>query len=321
MVTKYEWHNQGILKTGFIDGGTRIYSSDFDGTWKTHFLERAAEQPGPVEAGRGLLFLSEQRQWAVFHDEGQLGFYRLPADLQKDPDCSIEHGLGARIWGGLFTPSGDRFVAAGSNGVKTWPVEMLTGESGHQVISFGPPEWHFEKYAGSICVSDDSRLIAWADHVGRVYVRDLVRRQNLPTGKLSATIPSGLAFLPRSHQLIAANVMGMVRIRDMEAVESRTEVLFEQLKSEKREWQKVHFALDPEGNRLCLQRGKQISVWDLKSRRQLVTLPPFDDLAWCFSWSSDSRRLAIGYANGNVTVCNLDAINEQLRSFGLDWAE
>ncbi len=168
-------------------------------------------------------------------------------------------------------------------------------------------------------MSDDGKYAAWADQRGSLHVRGLETGRVIVSSGVPATMPFGLDFIPGTHELVFASVVGDIVVWDVGQAVTTGQKLPLAPVAEAGNWKTVHLKLAPNGRWLRIQRGRTIEIWDLASRQRLVTLPPAADLPWSLGWSADGRRLAIGYANGRVAVWDLEAVNERLQAFGLDW--
>lgn len=314
-------HDTGVLRTGFLKDSQSLQSVDSDGIWKTWSLDTPTTPIDSWKADRRISSINNDLDLIVAFDERQFELHQLPLNPQTPPVLSFQHDLGNRIWNGQFTDSGNHFIAAGNGGVTRWPVKHASDDEGYRSIELGAAEKLFTERAGSICVSTDSKLIAWVGYDSAVHVRDLHRGRTLQTDGLTASIPNGIAFIPGTHRLIMAPPKGPVRLRDFAREASEPRMLFDKWPTAEQNWQKVQVAVDQRGQKLCIQRGNLVSVWDLNTFQQIVSLPPSHELVWSVTWNADASRIALGYANGNLVVWDLIAVNRQLQPFGLSWED
>lgn len=305
---------KGVNNLLFSPDG-QLFSSDANGNFSVYEMRDVA----PRHEFRMPSMISScyfQSDLAIFTNETHLEFYQLPFNEKSKPVFRLAHDLGPHIDSAKITEDGKYLAAAGTKGIKVWSIAVdASGEETN--VSTDVEKLVFDKQAGSLIASDDSQLIAWVDVGGNVNAWNLEKQTAVLFPAFNGNIPDCLSFLPDTHTLISADVYGVVRKLDL-IQKSNPEVVAtsEQVDAE---WQTVRTALSPNGHYLCVQRGRQISVWDLKNDVELVTLPETQGLAWSIAWDLNSSQIALGDANGNVVVWQLNAINDQLQALGLGW--
>ncbi len=62
-----------------------------------------------------------------------------------------------------------------------------------------------------------------------------------------------------------------------------------------------HVAWSPDGKRLATG-GKGIGIWDLKTGKELVSVPSSQGSVWSLAWRPDGQQLAAAYENGPVRI-------------------
>ncbi|HEX5272845.1 MAG TPA: hypothetical protein VFW33_20245, partial [Gemmataceae bacterium] len=61
-----------------------------------------------------------------------------------------------------------------------------------------------------------------------------------------------------------------------------------------------------------------VVVCHLETGLRVLTLPPEESEVWSVAWAPDGQRLALGLANGSVTVWDLEQVRARLAEFGID---
>ena len=199
--------------------------------------------------------------------------------------------LGRWAYGVAFSPDGEILAACG-NGLTLWRVAEAEGGPGIA------PRLSFKRMAHlpgqrslSLCISSDSKLLAWADHDSSVCLWDLASGREIPfLGPTQSGGWGGLAFYPDSDHLTFGSARGMVEtwdIRTMRRVSS---------------WGKGDGIEVSPGGRWLLVPGR--TLWSSQTGSRVFSLPQESGPIWSCDMSPDGERLAFGLADGRMAIWN-----------------
>src|SRR5262249_12275195 len=65
------------------------------------------------------------------------------------------------------------------------------------------------------------------------------------------------------------------------------------------------------------QAGRNVTVVELGSGREVLALPAEGSDVWCLAWAPDGTKLAVGLSDGTVAVWDLEQVRARLAEFGL----
>jgi WD40 repeat protein/serine/threonine protein kinase/tetratricopeptide (TPR) repeat protein len=230
------------------------------------------------------------------------------ATLQPHPLRDDE--LGRCAYAVAFSPDG-KIVAACGDGLTLWRVAEGEKAAGNA------PRLSFKRMAHlpgqrslSLCISPDSKLLAWVDHDFSVCLWDLAKGREIPfTGPPLSFGWNNLAFYPDSDHLTFSTARG------------RTET-----------WG-AHIArcvstLVPGGAVAASQDGRwlatdtepsMVTLCSSQTGSRVFSIPQEGGPVWDFAFSPDGERLAVGLADGGLVIWNVPRIQAQLAQVGLAW--
>ena len=218
--------------------------------------------------------------------------------------------LGGWVYGVAFSPDSKSFAACG-HGLTIWRLaeaEQGAGDaprSSFQRVAHLPGQrsWY-------LCISPDSKLLAWVDQRHSVCLWDLENGREVPF--LGPPLEFGwhnLAFYPDSVHLTFGTARGMVET--WEARSARRVSSFGRA---------GHQAASPNGLWLATEADPStVTLWSSQTGSQVFSLPPESGPIWSLGWSPDGERLAVGLADGGLAIWNLSKIQAQLAQIGVAW--
>jgi WD40 repeat protein/serine/threonine protein kinase/tetratricopeptide (TPR) repeat protein len=215
--------------------------------------------------------------------------------------------LGQAAYGLAFSPDG-KFLAACGNGLTLWRV--AEGERGEE----NPLRSSFKRIVHlpgqrslSLCISPDSKLLAWVDQVSSVCLWDLAHGREIPF--LGPPLPfpgwGGFAIYPDSDHLMLSSATGTVETWDIRTVRR----VFS--------WRKEGPLQVSSGGRWIVGPGR--TLWSSQTGSRVFALPQESGITWSDALSPDGHRVATGRADGGLVIWNVPTIQAQLAKIGLAW--
>ena len=161
-----------------------------------------------------------------------------------------------------------------------------------------------------LCISPNSKLLAWVDQHFWVCLWDLENGREIPF--LGPPLPFGwhnLAFYPDSDHLTFGTARGMV-----ETWEARTARRVSSF------GRAGHQAASPNGRWLATEADPStVTLWNCQTGSQVFSLPQESGPIWSLAWSPDGERLAVGLSDGGLEIWNVTRIQAELTRIGLAW--
>ena len=235
--------------------------------------------------------------------------------------------LGGSAHGVAFSPDGKSFAACG-NGLTIWARGQQRNVEGGRLKdekeAANPFGSSFILHPSSfkrvvhlpgqnsvyLCISPNSKLLAWVDRHYSACVWDLENEREIPF--LGPPLVFGwhnVAFYPDSDHLTFGTARGMV-----ETWEARTARRVSSF------GRAGHQAASPNGRWLATEADPStVTLWNCQTGSQVFSLPPESGPIWSLGWSPDGQRLAVGLSDGGLEIWNVTRIQAELSRIGLAW--
>jgi len=215
--------------------------------------------------------------------------------------------LGQSAYGVAFSPDGKFFAACG-HGLTIW--RLAEGEKG----AADAPRLSFERMAHLpgrrslyLCISPNSKLLAWVDHNLLVCLWDLANGREISfLGPQLAHGWHNLAFYPDSAHLTFGSARGMSETWDTRIARRVSSF-----------GKGGHVAASPDGRWLA---NTNPALWSSQTGSRVLSLPQESGVIWSLALSQHAERLAVGLADGGLAIWNVPKIQAQLTQIGLAWS-
>jgi WD40 repeat protein len=190
---------------------------------------------------------------------------------------------------------------------------LLTGLEralSRSVVPFGPflpPRQNSDIYA--VAFSPDGQRLAWSTQDGLIALWDVQGQKVIETlENPSTTFIYSIAFSPDGNTLATAGADNYVVLWDVtpgQPAQITQPRLFAK--------NIVHsISFNHDGSQLAVAVGSQIQIWDIATRRHIVTLLGHNDTVNSVSWSADGSKLASGGSDNRIWVWDA---NEMMRLY------
>jgi eukaryotic-like serine/threonine-protein kinase len=302
-------HDRGVPALAFSPDGMLLASVSKDHAvrlWDpvTGGLIRAFEYPGGVQGCRfspdgsllavgsdddGSIRVWETKSWTVIHSSQSPGPRAIISALEFSRDGSLlaASGDALRLW---------KVVRAGGGRVALEKVRDQPTPRGL-----------------CVAISHDGRYAASTKNSTTVEVRDIERGTIVPfSGPEMMLGWHGLAFRS-ARELVYIARTGTADVWDVASGQKVRSV------GKPGTFQSFHIAVSPDGRWLAAEATpSSVAIADLERGEVVFTLHPERSQIWSLVWSADAKRVAVGLADGGVSVWDLEVINRLLQDVGLD---
>jgi serine/threonine protein kinase/WD40 repeat protein/tetratricopeptide (TPR) repeat protein len=214
--------------------------------------------------------------------------------------------LGQAAYGLAFSPDG-RFLAACGNGLTLWRVaEAETGAGNARRLSLKRMVHLPGRRSLALCISSDSKRLAWVDHDFSVCLWDLAKGREIPFLGPPLPFPGWgvVTIYPDSDHLMLPSATGMAEAWDIRTVRRVSR------------WRKEGPLQVSPGDRWVMGPGG--SLWSSQTGSRVFAFPQ-ESLGWTQALSPDGKHLATGRTDGGLVIWNVPRIQAQLAKIGLAW--
>jgi WD40 repeat protein/serine/threonine protein kinase len=315
-------HEGGVACVVFDNTGNKLFSVSKDATMREWDLQ----SDGAARIQRG--FAGFGQSVSVSPDGSLVATGDFTAGLVEVWDresgaklASVDGVFGARVHLVAFSPDGQYLAAGGSKrGLYIWKIRH---DKKTETLKLENTDFGLENktHVGHLCFSPNSKLFAWTNNTGDLFVWDLVNDVELPQpGQVFSRIRSH-AFLPDSQRLTFLNPDRRVVVWD--AIEGKEVLSFPATSPDENlngGTYSMKIALSSDGKLLAVssQNGRGANVWNVETGKLLAPLPQQSGTIWCMDFSPDSKLLAVSRSNDGLAVWNLDMVDEQLTDFAVE---
>jgi WD40 repeat protein len=210
-----------------------------------------------------------------------------------------------------------QFLAATRDGLAVWRLPPL-GASPPDALP-AAVQVHRSQGFWSLCVAAPAQgnIIAWVDGGDQIRLLELPEWRDVPfDGPRMQQGWHGLAFFPEGDRLAYVSQENRVVVWNVR--ENRQETLI----GEPNDFNAPHIALSDDGRWLAgLEQPGQVVIWDVPAGKKLLLLSNERRDVWSMDWSPPGTepRLAVGLADGQAFIWDLNEMRATLQQIGLGW--
>lgn len=308
-------HQGGVAKILFDERFGFFYTSSSKRQYR--YDSNTSTMLGQTETGQRLL--CGNNGLAAMIDNQKVNLVQLNDGGFGEIVDSSDHQLGINISNGVIDDQANFLLVSGIGGVQRWKIHRNKDASGKQNAVLQDRQKLFRGRAINICVSSDSKRICWSDEQGAVFCWDNTTDELLRSEHQLTANPGGMDFIAGTHNLVLADVNGNIVNYNLDTDTIENEIHFPVVPGLDNQWLQTRVAVDPSGQKICIQRGAIVEIWNVESWKKIVRLPVSGGTIWSIEWGPDSNNLVLGFSNGNVVKWDLSAVNDELKKLELNW--
>ena len=317
-------HIGGVACVEFSPDGSLVVSTGKDRKnkyWDAHTGKLLATSADLPDAGQTLGFSPDGKLLA----SGDYGTNQI--QIWSTESHQLLHTLGesnpGRIWSCVFSPDGRLLVAAGS-GLRAWELVPKADSA----PDFRPVFFDQGTFARNAVFDPSSRAIYCEGQLkpgnrdsGGIYMRTLEKDAQWELLMSSAALPvQSIALAPRSGELVVPTLQGRGLSFFNRQTRQTTRNMPTLRPGETASSPMSNFQFSPDGTKVAVSNhsARGVTVFDAVSGQSLYVLPEEFGAVWWLTWDTTGRRLAIGRADGDIAIWDLEKVGQALKELGVD---
>ncbi|MBI1177635.1 protein kinase, partial [bacterium] len=320
-------HQGGVPAMEFTPDGSAIVSAGKDRTLRVWDLPTTRSRTlGTLPAAGQTVAISPEGSYVAtgYYDIGDLSIWSLRSGQQvtRLGEVSVRQGA---TWNCIFSPDGKNLAAIG-NGVRVWDTSSLAAGGNDKDVHIGLRVIEKDGWS-SVAMDPAGKWMAYQVPVSQtepgatVTVRstELEGRPQIVATNLELNPIQSICFLPKTGDL-AYVTRGY---RDIVILESGTWKPIRKIKTrpegDTSAWYVANICASPDGSQLAnvSTSGLGVDIYDPATGEYRYSLPEEATTIWWLAWSPDSRHIAVSRANGEISIWNLNEVENQLAQLGL----
>lgn len=301
-------HTRAVTSLRFTSDGSKLVTTGKDGCvrlWDSHSGAEISHISLGSQIQCTALNLKQDRiVTAKWGTDPKLSIWQFP-DFTFVRD--LPHSLGD-ICSVVYSPDGTHLAATGDFGLNLW----------RNTSNGSDDEWllvHTEAFKnGKFVTFDQSGLrvchaLDW-NHVAWLDTRNYTLHLLAPGRQLLNGFNS--LGLTQSGYLAFVDLNGALQGWDLSADPKPRRVF----KSPPATFDFSTIAISQHGQLAGLKEAHTVSVWAPESAKKIYEFRPEASAIWALAWSPDGKRLAVGLADGGVSIWDLGLVHAQLLQLG-----
>ena len=311
-------HSQGIPCIVYQPDGKTVITGSKDATiawWDADSGQRVHVESFARGEVQAIVCSRDGRRMVTAHWDDPDAVLRLWDLSRRHQLDTIPTELGnvtsLALWGN------GRFLAATREGLTIWALPSVNTAApaalpAAEQVHHAPGTW-------CLCVAAPAQgnIIAWVEQGDQIRLLEFPSCREIPfSGPAMQQGWHGLVFFPKGDRLAYVSQENRVVIWDVRQNQQVS------LLGEPDDFNSPHIALSDDGRWLAgLEQPGQIAVWDVPAGKKLLLLSNERSDVWSMDWSplGTPLCLAVGLADGQAFIWDLDKVKAELQKIGLGW--